>query len=384
MSIASASFSFPTQIEFGPAKIKELAAILQTLSVNKPLVVTDKGFAGTPSFDGLKSVLDQSGGSWALYTDVHSNPLESDVRSCYDCYSQNQCDGVIGLGGGSPLDVAKAVRLLIKQPALSLASFDYRDDWSGLVPFVAIPTTAGTGSEVGRSAVITPESTRRKAVMFHPDLLASVAILDPELTLSLPAHLTAATGFDALTHCIESFTSPVLNPLCDGIALEGIRILGDALPRVMKAPTDVEQRGRLQIAAAMGGIAFQKDLGAAHSMAHPLSTLHGMHHGLANALCLPSVMEFNSKRVAGVYRQVALALGRDVVTCDDISADQAAIRGVRELLEAINISLGLAGHGIGEGDIGALSKEALLDPCHQTNPVPVEEEDFVSLYQSAL
>ena len=384
MSIASASFSFPTQIEYGPGKVSELATILGKLGVVKPLVVTDKGFAGTPSFEGLKTVLDQAGLSWTLFTDVHSNPLESDVRLTYDCYCKNECDGVIGLGGGSPLDVAKAVRLLVKQPSLSLARFDYRDDWSGLVPFIAIPTTAGTGSEVGRSAVITPESTQRKAVMFHPELLAAVAILDPELTLSLPAHLTAATGFDALTHCIESYTSPVLNPLCDGIALEGIRMLGEALPRVMEDPTDVEGRGRLQIAAAMGGIAFQKDLGAAHSMAHPLSTLHGMHHGLANALCLPSVMEFNAKQAAGVYRQVALALGEDVVKSDDASSDQAAIRAVRQLLDEINIPLGLGHHKIGESDIAALAGEAFLDPCHQTNPVTVQESDFVNLYQSAL
>lgn len=384
MSNVMGSFSFPTQIEFGPSKIQILPSVLSDLGVSKPLVVTDAGFAGTESFGAIRASLDKAGLSWSLFSDVHSNPLEADVTGAFESYCQNQCDGVVGIGGGSPLDVAKAVRLLIKVPTLNLSTFNYEDDWSGLVPFVAVPTTAGTGSEVGRSAVITPSSTKRKAVLFHPELLAAVAILDPELTVSLPAHLTAATGVDALTHCIESHTSPVFHPLCDGIALEGIRLIQSALPLLYKNPNDVAARGQMLVAAAMGGIAFQKDLGAAHSMAHPLSTLHGMHHGLANALCLPVVMAFNAAAVPGVYRQTALAMGEDVVTADDQSADQAAIQAVRKLLEAVEIPLGLAGHGISEANVAALADEAILDPCHQTNPVAVTRDDFVALYQSAL
>ncbi|MDA7680209.1 iron-containing alcohol dehydrogenase [bacterium] len=384
MSSVTGSFSFPTQIEFGPAKIEVLPSVLSEKGVSKPLVVTDAGFAGTESFDKIRKSLDSAEVSWTLFSEVHSNPLEADVHGALACYRENQCDGVVGIGGGSPLDVAKAVRLLIKVPTLNLSTFNYEDDWSGLVPFIAIPTTAGTGSEVGRSAVITPQSTKRKAVLFHPELLAVVAILDPELTVSLPAHLTAATGVDALTHCIESYTSPVFQPLCDGIALEGIRMIRESLPLLKDDPSNVAARGQMLVSAAMGGIAFQKDLGATHSMAHPLSTLHGMHHGLANALCLPVVMEFNAAAQPGVYRQIALAMGEDVVKADDPTADQAAIGAVRGLLETLEIPMGLSRHGINETDVAALTDEAILDPCHQTNPVPVSRENFVALYTAAL
>ena len=384
MGDIAGSFSFPTRVELGAGKVKELAEILRGLGIERPLVVTDAGFANTEAFGGIRQGLDASPLDWSFFSDVHSNPLEQDVRGALATYRDGGCDGVVGLGGGSPLDVAKAMRLLIKRPDLKLSEFDWLEDWSRLVPLVAIPTTAGTGSEVGRSAVITPEATQRKAVLFHPALLASVAILDPELTLSLPSHLTAATGFDALTHCVESFTSPVFHPLCDGIALEGIRLLAQALPAVMANPQDVEARAKLLIAAAMGGIAFQKDLGAAHSMAHPLSTLHGMHHGLANALCLPTVMRFNAERAPGVYRQVALALGADVVKAEDAAADDAAIDAVSALLQTLQIDPGLGSRGIGEDHLAALADEAVIDPCHQTNPVPVSREDFVALYRNAL
>ncbi len=383
MSFEASSFSFPTAIELGAGRIQSLGACLSRLGVRRPLVVTDAGFAGTDSFERVRQALGELDG-FGLFTEVHSNPLEADVRGGYAAYQEQGCDGVVGVGGGSPLDVAKAIRLLIKDPSLDLAAFNYEDDWSGLVPFVAVPTTAGTGSEVGRSAVITPKATGRKAVLFHPALLASVAILDPELTRSLPAKLTAATGVDALTHCIESYTSPVYHPLCDGIALEGIRITGRALPRAVAEPTDLEARGEMLVAAAMGGIAFQKDLGAAHSMAHPLSNLHGMHHGLANALCLPWVMAFNAERQPGCYRAVAQALGQAVDQADDAAADQAAIHAVRSLLDAVGITLGLAGQGLGPADLPPLVAEALVDPCHRTNPVPVGESDFLELYRAAL
>ena len=207
-------------------------------------------------------------------------------------------------GGGSALDVGKAVRLLLKRPNLELKDYNFHDDWSGLAPCVCIPTTAGTGSEVRRISVITMEPAKRKAVISSDILLARLVILDPLLTRELPPKLTAATGLDALTHCIESFTSPVFHPLCDGIALEGIHLITDALPRAYKSGKDVEARGNMLIAAAMGAIAFQKDLGATHSLAHPLSTLCGMHHGTANAICLPHVMDFNSKHKPGLYRRV--------------------------------------------------------------------------------
>jgi 4-hydroxybutyrate dehydrogenase len=283
------AFSFPTRTLFGAGSLRELPANLAKLGITRPLVVTDGGFAKTDAFRLLAAVLGESaqGQSWFLYAGVHPNPIEADVSEPAALIRQHGCDGVIAIGGGSPLDAGKAARLLAKHPGFPLAKFyEQPADWTGLLPFIAIPTTAGTGSEVGRSSVITLDGTKRKAVLFHPELLAKLVILDPELTVGLPAKLTAATGADALTHCIESYTCPQFHPLCDGIALEGIHLIVDALPRAVRDGKDIDARGRMLVAAAMGAIAFQKDLGVVHSLAHPLSTLCGMHHGLANALCL--------------------------------------------------------------------------------------------------
>src|SRR5262245_44773402 len=217
--MALSTFSFPTTTRFGAGAVGELPQRLSTLGIRRPLVVTDSGLLGTDAFARLETVLGKSeqGRSWFLFHGVHPNPIETDVSSTADAFVANQCDGIVAIGGGSALDVGKAARLLIKRPSLKLAEYRYEDDWSGLAPFVAIPTTAGTGSEVGRSSVVTLIATQRKAVFFHPELLAKLVILDPELTRGLPPKLTASTGLDALTHCIESFTSPEFHPLCDGV-----------------------------------------------------------------------------------------------------------------------------------------------------------------------
>src|SRR5579872_6532722 len=282
----TSNFSFPTKIRFGPGTLKELPEHLTALGVKKPLVVTDPGLVSTDAFKSLEKI---SGKKWALFSGVHPNPAMEDVAAATAAYQTGKCDSVIAFGGGSALDVGKVIRICLKRPDKPLIPFDFDADWSGLAPCITIPTTAGTGSEAGRSSVIIKDG--RKRVIFHPSLMASLVILDPELTLGLPPKLTAATGADALTHCIESFTSPVFHPLCDGIALEGARIVHEFLPRATADGRDIEARGMMQVAAMMGGIAFQKDLGAVHSLAHPLSALHQVHHGLANALCLIPVME---------------------------------------------------------------------------------------------
>ncbi len=304
-----ASFSFPTTTLSGTGALAELPARLAKLNIKRPLVVTDPGLIQTEAFQKLQQTLGvaEQGKSWFLHHGVHPNPIESDVHESAAAYRQGGCDAVIAFGGGSALDVGKAARLLIKRPDLNLAEFRYEEDWSGLPPLIAIPTTAGTGSEVGRSSVVTITATKRKAVLFHPELLAKLVILDGELTRGLPPKLTAATGLDALTHCIESFTSPNFHPLCDGIALEGIHLIVDALPRAVRNGNDLDARGKMLVAAAMGAIAFQKDLGATHSLAHPLSTLCGLHHGTANALCLPAVMKFNAQRKPGLSRRAGIA-----------------------------------------------------------------------------
>jgi 4-hydroxybutyrate dehydrogenase len=380
------TFSFPTRTLYGAGAIRELPRELHALGVQRPLVVTDAGVVRTDAFARLVESLgpERRDRDWFVFDGVHPNPIEKDVRDAADQFQKAGCDGVIAFGGGSPLDAGKAARLLVKRPNMDFTKF-YSEpaDWSGMPPLIAIPTTAGTGSEVGRSSVITLEATGRKGVFFHPELLAKSVILDAELTVGLPAHLTAATGADALTHCIESFTCPVFHPLCDGIALEGIRLIVDALPRAYRNGADVDARGRMLVAAAMGAVAFQKDLGATHSLAHPLSTLCGMHHGLANALCLIPVMNFNARRKPGLYRRVGIACGLDILSRSDGEADCATVGFMARFLADLGLNMRLSQHGVREDQLDALADQAWEDPCHKTNAVPVTRDDLLALYREA-
>jgi len=369
----TSSFSFPTKILFGAGTLSELPKHLSALGVSKPLIVTDPGLVSTDAFKSLEKI---SGKKWAVFSGVHPNPALEDVEAATAAYHSGKCDSVIAFGGGSALDVGKVIRICIKRPDQPLIPFDFDADWSGLAPCITIPTTAGTGSETGRSSVIIKDG--RKRVIFHPSLIASLVILDPKLTLGLPPKLTAATGADALIHCIESFTSPVFHPMCDGVALEGIHLIGQSLARAVKNGGDIDARGKMQIAAMMGAVAFQKDLGAIHSLAHPLSTFCGLHHGTANALCTPFVMKFNAERVPGVYRRVGIALGLNNPD------DDATIEHVSNLFREIGLVPGLRAYGVKESLLDAMSDQAFEDTCHQTNPVPVTRSDLRSLYQQAL
>src|SRR3954452_23846451 len=386
VATVQSTFSFPTETLFGARTLSELPARLSKLGIKSPLVVTDAGLLKTKAFEKLSSTLGDPKAAihWKLFSDVEPNPTEENVVQAARACKKGSCDSVIAFGGGSALDVGKALRLLVKRPSLSLKSFDFHEDWNGLAPCLCIPTTAGTGSEVGRSSVITLVETHRKIVIFHPNLLARLVILDPELTVELPPKLTAATGMDALTHCIESFTSPAFHPLCDGIALEGIHLIVDALPRAYKNGKDIAARGNMLVAASMGAIAFQKDLGATHSLAHPLSSICGIHHGLANALCLPHVMDFNSKHKPGLYMRVGLACGLDVQKLSALKADRKTIEFIKKLLTYLGIKGGLKDHGVKENQIEALSQQAFEDGCHRNNPVPVTRDDLKHLYLSAL
>ena len=384
--MSSTVFSFPTPTVFGAGSLGELHDRLQRLRISRPLVVTDAGLLPTPAFQALANALGDSARdkNWFVYSGVHANPVENDVREAAAVFSQHNCDSVIALGGGSPLDVGKAARLLVRRPGFKLERFYDEPDWSGLAPFVAIPTTAGTGSEVGRSSVITLDATRRKAVLFHPEQLAKLVILDPELTVGLPPKLTAATGADALTHCIESYTCPVFHPMCDGIALEGIRLIVDALPRAVRDGKDLDARGKMLVAAAMGAVAFQKDLGVVHSMAHPLSTICNLHHGLANALCLVAGMKFCARTKPGLYRRVGVACGLDVLRVKDAEADQATITFIGEFLAGLGLNTRLREHGVTQAHLDSLVTQAFDDPCHRTNAVPVTKDDLRNLYLEVL
>jgi len=359
---------------------------LKNLGLANPLVVTDPGLLHTEAFSILETRLgkQERDKSWHVFSQVHPNPIEQDVIKGAEAYRAGRCDSIIAFGGGSALDAGKAIRLLLKRPGFDLATFDWKDDWFGLAPCICIPTTAGTGSEVGRSSVIILEKTKKKSVLFHPGLLANLVLLDPELTRGLPAKLTAATGADALTHCIESFTSPVFHPLCDGIALEGVHIIIQALPRAFRNGNDIEARGLMLVAAAMGAIAFQKDLGATHSLAHPLSTICGMHHGLANALCLPFVMRFNMERKPGLYRRIGITCGLDVMNVSDKEADEQTIEFIGDFLNKLGLRAGLRNYDVTDAHIAMMAPQAYADGCHQTNPVPVTEADLLNLYNQAL
>jgi alcohol dehydrogenase class IV len=381
------TFAFPTTIRFGAGALRELPAKLTELAVRRPLIVTDAGLLNTDAFATLSAALGAAsrGSSWFAFSGVNSNPGEADVRAAAAAFAGNGCDGVVAIGGGSALDVGKAARLLVKRPAFELSRFyDEPADWHGLAPFVAIPTTAGTGSEVGRSAVITLDATHRKAVLFHPELLAKLVILDPELTRGLPPKLTAATGADALTHCIESFTCPAFHPMCDGIALEGVHLIVDALPRAYRNGDNLDARGKMLVAAAMGAVAFQKDLGVVHSLAHPLSSVCGMHHGLANALCLVAGMTFCAARRPGVYRRVGIACGLDVLRDSDAGADRRTIEFIAGFLKELGLATKLRENGVKPEQLDELVAQAFDDPCHKTNVVPVSRDDLRALYLAVL
>jgi len=385
MSGSLASFSFPTAISFGPGALAGLATRLRQMGARRTLVVTDKALVQTTAFELLTNHLGRAnlGKTWELFDGVHSNPIEQHVIDAAQAFRESKCDTVVAFGGGSALDVGKALRLLIKQPGLKLKDFKFNDDWNGLPRCIAIPTTAGSGSDVGRSVTITLSGTRQKGVIFLPRLMAKLVILDPDLTRDLPASLTAATGLDALTHCVESFTSPTFNPMCEGIALEGIRIIAEALPRAVAHGHDLDARGRMLVAATMGGVSSEKDLGVTHSLAHPLSTIAGMHHGAANAVCLPHVMHFNAQRKPGIYRRVGLACGLEVASVPAEVADFRTIEFIKKFITDLGIKPALHQYGAKEAQLDALVAQAFDDASHLTNPVPVNREELKELYRAA-
>lgn len=365
-------FSFPTAIVFGPGAVEELPGECERRQLRRPLLVTDRGLRRTPVFDLVQNLLPQA----IVFDAVDPNPTEQNVTDGVAAYRAGNCDSVIALGGGSPLDAGKAIRLKVTHP-LPLA--DYDDLIGGdakitrdLPPFIALATTSGTGSEVGRSAVITIAATNRKTVIFSPYLIADVVLNDPELTLGLPAGVTAGTGMDALTHNFEAYIAKGYHPICDGIGLAGVKLCAEHLPRLAKDPRDLEARTGMMMASMMGAIAFQKGLGATHSLAHPLSSEFGMHHGTANAVLLPAVIEFNAEAVAGRMSELSAVLG-----------GPDAATAVRRLNEMLGIAPRLRDHGIPEVALPSLAAKAIEDGCHQLNPRQCTEADLLQLYQSA-
>ena len=373
------SFSFPTQIHFGPGARRLVAKHLAERGLKRPLIVTDKGLAALPVLAEFKDTL--QGLDAALYGGVFGNPVKQQVEDGVAAFKAHRADSVIGFGGGAALDVAKAVALMAAHEGSILEyAWDHpqvRPVKNALPHFVALPTTSGTGSEVGRSSVISDDRTHVKKVVFNPALLAKAVFADPELTLDLPAPVTAATGMDALTHNVESYLSPSYHPLCDGIALEGARIAAHALETAVKQPRDIQARSDMMMASMMGAIAFQKDLGAVHSCAHALGTVVDMHHGLANGIMIDHVMRFNAQAAERKLAELARVCGAGASAADFIA-------WLARLKERIGIPAKLGAKGVTESHLPRLVEVAAADTCHQTNPRPCAPRDFERIFREAL
>jgi len=381
------TFSFPTRIIFGMKAIRQLPGCLEENGVRRPLLVTDPGLRAAPPFRAVVSALEEGGVEYEVFDGVHPNPVEEDVVQAAKSYRTAGCDSVIGLGGGSAIDVAKATVVMAREQG-ALADFEAQAGGMNRLkgpydPIIAIPTTAGTGTEVGRSSVITSQKLKRKIIIFSPWLMPTRAILDPELTVSLPPSLTAATGMDAFTHCLESLTCPVYHPICDAIAIHGLELIIRYLERATRDGGDIEARGNMLVAASMGAIAFQKDLGATHSLAHPLSTEFGLHHGLANALCLPAVMRFNLDAAAPHYALLTRLYRNGHSNESDNREAAEAVHKVEGMIERLGIQRGLRNHGVPRESLESLSASAFADSCHKTNIRPCTREDLLRLYQES-
>ena len=374
-------YNFPTTIRFGAGASKELGDYLVKNNLLRPLIATDATVSQLSFFKEIINDLKKKNISTEIFSDIHKNPVKSDVYKGTDVYDNTNRDSVIGIGGGAALDVARAIVLRINHRE---DLFKYDDLIGGDVyvtndvpHFVTIPTTAGTGSEVGRSAIIADDETHQKKILFSPKLIAKIVFADPMLTMELPPFITAATGMDALTHNMEAYLAKMPHPLCEGIALEGISLINQSLSKAVNDP-DLESRSKMLIASLMGAVAFQKGLGVVHSLAHPLSSLLDTHHGLANAVNIPYGMEFNIEGFENKFRNIARVLELKEET------GEAVVKYLFELNSKINIPHTLSEIGVKQEHIETLADLAIADFAHPNNPKPVNREDFRNLYSKAL
>lgn len=384
MSTSTTNWFYPTEVRFGAGRVSELADACKVAGMQRPLLVTDPGIANLPITQTAVDVVKGGGLEVAVFSDVKPNPTASNVEAGVQAFKDGGHDGVIAFGGGSGLDAAKAVAF---QQGQTRPMWDFEDigDWwtradpDGIAPVIAIPTTAGTGSEVGRASVITNEETHTKKIIFHPKMLPVTVICDPELTVDLPPHLTAGTGMDALAHCLEAYCAPSYHPMSEGIAVEGMRLVKDYLPRAYKDGSDLEARGHMLSAAAMGATAFQKGLGGIHSLSHPMGAIYDTHHGLTNAVFMPYVLVFNRSAIEDKLGRLAAWL----------ELKDASYNGFLDYVMELREELGIA-HTI--RDIGVeddskfdqMSEMAVVDPTAGGNPIKLEVAACRQLYENAL
>ena len=378
------NWGYPTSIRFGAGRIRELPDACRELGIGRPLLVTDAGLAALPMVAEAVAICEEAGLGCAVFSDVRGNPVEANVLDGVAALRAGDHDGIIAFGGGSALDAGKAVALMVGQNR-PIWDFEDREDWwtrvdeAGMVPVVAVPTTSGTGSETGRASAITDTRGEHvKRIIFHRAMMPGRVILDPELTVGLPAPLTAAVGMDALSHCLEAFSSPVFHPLAQGIALEGMRLVREALPDAVADGADLAARARMQVAASMGSTAFQKGLGAMHSLSHPCGAVLDTHHGLTNAVVMPYVLDFN--RPAIEDRMAAVARYLDLPS----PSFAAVVDWVLALRDRIGIPHTLNDIGVDEAYARRLAPMAAEDPSSPTNPVPLDAENLEALYLRAI
>jgi alcohol dehydrogenase class IV len=381
MTVPSANWSYPTAIRFGPGRIAELAEACRAAGIARPLLVTDRGLANLPITTRALDVLESAGLGRAAFAEVDPNPTDTNLAAGIEAFRAGDHDGVVAFGGGSGLDLAKMVAFAARQ---TRPIWDFEDigDWwtradaAAIFPNVAVPTTAGTGSEVGRASVITDTATHTKKVIFHPKVLPSVVIMDPELTVGLPPAVTAGTGMDALAHCLEAYCAPSYHPMGDGIALEGMRLVKEYLPRAFRHGADLEARANMMSAAAMGAVAFQKGLGAIHSLSHPVGALYGTHHGTTNAVVMAVVLRFNRPAVEQKLDRAAAYLG--------LSGFDGFYDWVMGLRAEVGIPGRLGEMGVGSDRIRQMSEMAIVDPTAGGNPVKLTREAAEALYAECI
>ena len=378
----SGNWSYPTAIKFGAGRISEIGAACAQAGITRPLLVTDRGLAALPITLRMLDLMAAAGLGRAIFAEVDPNPNDLNLAAGLAAYKAGGHDGVVAFGGGSGLDLGKMVAFMSGQ---TRPLWDYEDigDWwmradpAGMAPVVAVPTTAGTGSEVGRASVITDSASHVKKIIFHPKVMPAVVICDPELTLGMPRMITAGTGMDAFAHCLEAYTSPFYHPMAQGIALEGLRLVNTWLPRAYADGSDIEARTHMMAAGAMGAVSFQKGLGAIHALSHPVGAVFNTHHGTTNAVVMPACLTFNRPAAEAVLTQAALYLG--------ISGGYEGFYDrVLELNRMLNIPKGLGAMGVDPARLDELTRMALQDPSAPNNPVAMTFENTRALFEAAM
>jgi alcohol dehydrogenase len=377
MTIPNRNFSFPTSIKFGVGRIKELAEHCKASGISRPLFVTDRGLASMPMVDDIVSDLKKAGLKAVMFSDVKPNPVEDNVLAGCAAFKAGNHDGVVAFGGGSALDTGKLIALMHSQ-RISIFELEDIGDWwtradaSVISPIIAVPTTAGTGSEVGRAGVITHPITHEKKIIFHPAIMPKVSILDPQLSVGLPPKLTAATGFDAFAHCLEAYCAPFYHPMAEGIAVEGMRLVRDNLAKAVKKGKDLDARGNMLMASAMGATAFQKGLGSIHALSHPFGGLYDAHHGMLNGIIMPYVLKANRKKIEAKIDRAAAYLGIK-------GGFNGFMKFVLALRKETGIPNALKDIGIDVKRLDEVAKMAIKDPTHEANPVAFSEKQYKSL-----